>query len=527
MKVLLAVLVLLSLSTTTVFAQSDSSTFAIRVFGGTDTEAPTAPTLISATPVATSQVDIVWSAATDNFLVHGYVVFQNGVAVATTTLTSYSDLGLTASTTYTYFVKAFDPSYNYSSSSNILSATTLDNPPPEVTPTSNNGGTVARTVLDELQVTPGISTSTFFIKTARPARFEIRWGRTAAYELGYTVHDHFVSTYETTLTDLEPSTVYEYEIVGYTPFGIATVLKRGQFTTLGLRDIFPPMNVNRFTAVADGDDVRLSWQLPVDDTTAHVRIVRSHLAFPSYPQDGAIVYQGMAGVTVDEGVLNDFSPVYYTAFVTDKAGNVSSGAVAKVYALSSRDEDVVPTPAGSGGLGKPLQEVVASTSPNLPAGTRMPDLSEIRLLQDTLAVSFAHQEPVLDSTQPFVITIPKSAVFDNLKTIIVTITDPTNSKQSSSFLLRLNKDKTAYEAVIAPLSLAGMSRVTVDIYDYTSAVVGTYEKTVAFEDLSSKRAEPIIKGLFLSDIILILALVLLPLLVILLLFLFYRRRSIK
>jgi hypothetical protein len=157
----------------------------------------------------------------------------------------------------------------------------------------------------------------------------------------------------------------------------------------------------------------------------------------------------------------------------------------------------------------------------------MPDLSEIRLLQDTLAVSFAHQEPVLDSTQPFVITIPKSAVFDNLKTIIVTITDPTNSKQSSSFLLRLNKDKTAYEAVIAPLSLAGMSRVTVDIYDYTSAVVGTYEKTVAFEDLSSKRAEPIIKGLFLSDIILILALVLLPLLVILLLFLFYRRRSIK
>lgn len=523
MRLLLSILIAFSLSTQAVFAD-DTGSFAIKVFGGTDVEAPSTPTLLSAIPIATDQIDLLWTPVTDNFVVSGYVVFDNGAAIATTTQTSYSDLGLIASSSHTYFIKAFDPSFNYSSSSNILTTTTLDYPPVPTTGSNTHSSTVVRTVLDELQITPGISTSTFYIKTAHPARFELRWGRTTDYELGYIVYDHFVDTYETTLTDLEPSTMYEYEIVGYTPYGNETILKKGQFSTLGFKDIFAPQNVNRFTATADGSNVKLSWQPPQGESYQYVRIVRNHFGFPSYPQDGAVVYQGKGDLFVDKDILNLYSPVYYTAFLVDEAGNVSSGAVAKVFAVGAPGTD--DTDSISEGNGTvPHSGPSASTSPSVPAGTRMPDLSEIFLIQADSKQSFADQVLTLDSTTAFVLSIPKEAVSDNLKTIIVRLTDPTNTKQSSSFLLRLNKDKVAYEAVVAALNLEGTSKVIVDVYDYKAAVVGTFGQQIIFKNLSQKNAEIIFKGMSLGDITLLLSLLTLPVLIgILAVFFFYRRK---
>ncbi len=528
MKFLAAFTLVFAVSVQLVFAQVDTSGFAIRVFGGEDTEAPTTPTLSSATPVATSQIDLVWTAAADNFSVSGYVVYQNGVAVGTTTQTSYSDIGLTASTTYTYYVQAFDLAYNYSSSSNSLDATTFEDPPPP-TPGDDTDGTAtaARVVLNELVITSGHSTSTFFIKTARPARFELRWGRTSSYELGYIVHDHYVDEYETTLTDLEPSTTYEYEIVGYTPYGKATVLKRGQFSTLGFSDIYPPANVNRFRGVAENNDVRLSWQVPIE-SFQYVRIVRNHLRFPTFPQDGAIVYQGKGESVLDKGILTEYSPVYYTAFVVDEAGNVSSGAVVKIFATDEGENGMVIPPSRpgtqAGTPSTPTPATVASTSPTLSPETRMPDLSEIFLIQEGKIQSFAHEAVILDSATSFVVSIPKDAVSESLKTIIATVNDPTNAKQSSSFLLRLNKEKTAYEAVVSPLLLDGMSRITVDIYDYSSAVVGTFEKTVQFKKVAPPRGATFLTELSFGEKVMIGAAAIIVLLVILF-FLLYRRRT--
>jgi hypothetical protein len=83
------------------------------VVGGEDTEAPTTPTLLSAIPTAATQIDLVWSTSTDNVIVSGYVLFRDSVIVATTSQTSYLDTGLTASTTYSYEVYAFDGFFKY------------------------------------------------------------------------------------------------------------------------------------------------------------------------------------------------------------------------------------------------------------------------------------------------------------------------------------------------------------------------------------------------------------------------------
>ena len=89
-----------------------------------DTEAPSVPGNVSALAVSSSQVNVSWSAASDNVGVTEYSVYRNGVDLGTTTGTSYSDSGLTESTVYAYTVLARDAAGNESLQSQSASATT-------------------------------------------------------------------------------------------------------------------------------------------------------------------------------------------------------------------------------------------------------------------------------------------------------------------------------------------------------------------------------------------------------------------
>lgn len=95
--------------------------------GATDTQVPTAPTNLSTTVVSSNQINLSWSASTDNVGVVGYQVFRGGTQVGTSTVTNFNDTGLTASTAYSYTVKAIDAAGNLSASSNTATATTSAN----------------------------------------------------------------------------------------------------------------------------------------------------------------------------------------------------------------------------------------------------------------------------------------------------------------------------------------------------------------------------------------------------------------
>ncbi|MET7283635.1 glycosyl hydrolase family 8 [Kribbella sp. NPDC005582] len=105
------------------------SLFDLEVYGTTgsdpgDTTPPSTPTGLAATGTTSSSVSLAWNASTDNVGVAGYVVYRNGTEVATTGTTSYTDTGRTASTSYTYTVKARDAAGNLSAVSNAVTATT-------------------------------------------------------------------------------------------------------------------------------------------------------------------------------------------------------------------------------------------------------------------------------------------------------------------------------------------------------------------------------------------------------------------
>jgi chitodextrinase len=89
-----------------------------------DNTAPTAPSNLTATAVSSSEIDLSWSASTDNVAVSGYRIFRNGTQIGTATATSYHDTGAAAASTYTYTVSAFDASGNTSPLSQPQNATT-------------------------------------------------------------------------------------------------------------------------------------------------------------------------------------------------------------------------------------------------------------------------------------------------------------------------------------------------------------------------------------------------------------------
>ncbi len=122
-----------------------------------DTTPPTTPGPLTATTVSSSQINLTWSASTDNVGVAGYNIYRNGTQIATVTTTTYSDTGLLPSTTYTYSVSAYDAAGNTSSMSASASATTTL--VPDITPPTVPASLVA-TAISSSQVNLSWAAST-------------------------------------------------------------------------------------------------------------------------------------------------------------------------------------------------------------------------------------------------------------------------------------------------------------------------------------------------------------------------------
>jgi hypothetical protein len=89
-----------------------------------DDEPPTAPTNLVAKTISDTEIDLSWDASTDNVGVKGYYIFRDAVMIGDTSATVYYDKGLTPSTSYVYYVKAYDEAGNLSDRSNVVSAKT-------------------------------------------------------------------------------------------------------------------------------------------------------------------------------------------------------------------------------------------------------------------------------------------------------------------------------------------------------------------------------------------------------------------
>jgi parallel beta-helix repeat protein len=90
-----------------------------------DTTPPSVPTGLTASAVSPFQINLSWTASSDNIGVTGYEIYRAGVVLGTVgNVTTYSDTQASPSTTYSYQVRARDAAANWSALSTSASATT-------------------------------------------------------------------------------------------------------------------------------------------------------------------------------------------------------------------------------------------------------------------------------------------------------------------------------------------------------------------------------------------------------------------
>ena len=170
--------------------------------GAIDSTPPTAPSNLSARAISTTQIKLSWGASTDKVGVQGYLIFRNGMQIATTSNLSYVDTKLQPATSYSYSVAAYDGAGNISPASNSATATT----PPDTTAPTAPTKLTAR-VISSQQVSLSWKAATD--DTGVTGYSVFRNGEPIATTSNTSYSDRFV----------QPNTQYSYTVVAYDAAG--------------------------------------------------------------------------------------------------------------------------------------------------------------------------------------------------------------------------------------------------------------------------------------------------------------------
>lgn len=222
--------------------------------------------------------------------------------------------------------------------------------------------------------------------------------------------------------------------------------------------IGPLANPSDFKAQPFSDRVHLSWNNPLDSRFVSVRIVRSESFFPKDEFDGVPVYEGTSQSFNDTHVVSR-KTYYYAIFAKGTRGEFSSGALAQAYVPALGEIVISPTSTD------PFINIPNSKNvdPQIAALT----LADFEFIQEGKVLSTINGQTVaIDGAENITIRLKYAKVPEILKTIAFTLLDPHDSSKVFPFLLRINADKTAYEATLGPLGRSGNYTMSIVVLDY-------------------------------------------------------------
>ncbi|SHN63421.1 fibronectin type 3 domain-containing protein [Geodermatophilus obscurus] len=281
--------------------------------GGTprDTVAPAAPTGVGAAR-GDGRVTLSWTANSGDYDVDGYRVFRDGVEVATTTGTTFTDTALVNDRTYVYTVQTNDTSGNWSASSvPSVSATPTDLTPP-APPTGLVGG-------------------------RGDGRAGLSWAAGPEPDLAsYRVLRDGVEVATVPGTAyLDPGLVndrtYTYTLVAVDGHGNRSAPSAAVQVTP--TDLTPPAAPTGLTAVRGDGQVTLSWAAGPEPDLASYRVLR----------DGVEVAVVTGATThTDTALVND-TTYRYTLAAVDTHGNRSISSAAVTATPHELDPPAPPT----------------------------------------------------------------------------------------------------------------------------------------------------------------------------------------
>jgi chitodextrinase len=293
-----------------------------------DTTAPSTPTGLTATAVSSSQISLSWTAATDNVGVTGYNVFRGGVQIANLgAVTTFQDNGLTASTTYSYTVRALDAAGNTSAQSSSASATTQAPAPDTTAPSIPTGLTANAVSSSQINLTWTASTDNVAV-----TGYRVRRDGVLLVTLGN------VTTYQD--TGLTAGTSYTYTVRALDAAGNVSALSSpASATTQSAPDTTAPTTPAGLTATAaSSSQINLSWTAATDNVgVTGYNVYRGGTLIATLGTATSFQNTGLAASTTYS----------YTVRAFDAAGNLSSpSSSASATTQATPDTTAPSTPLG-------------------------------------------------------------------------------------------------------------------------------------------------------------------------------------
>jgi chitodextrinase len=285
-----------------------------------DTTAPTVPTSVLASGVSTNQVNVSWTASTDNVGVTGYLVERSQGSGSTTFIqvgtsggTNYSDTGLLAGTIYNYRVGATDAAGNRSGYSAVATATTLALPD-TTAPTAPTGVAVSGVSTNRVNVSWTASTDNVGVTGYLVERSQGS-GSTTFTQVGTSGGTNYSDT------GLQAGTVYNYRVRATDAAGNRSAYSAVvTATTLALPDTTAPTAPTGLAAqAASSSQINLSWTASTDNVgVTGYRVERRRGSSGSFTQIGTT-----SGTTYNSTGLSSRTSYSYRVRATDAAGNLS------------------------------------------------------------------------------------------------------------------------------------------------------------------------------------------------------------
>lgn len=224
---------------------------------------PSAPTNLVGTAVSATQINLSWDASTDNVGVNGYNVYMNRNWVNHATSTSYNITGLTASTSYTFRLRAYDAAGNQSTWSDEITVSTLSD---DTTPPTDDIDAIAPSIPSDLEITATSSDSVSLGWTA---------STDAVGVTGYSIYqDGFWIAMSPTnsfmVNGVNPDDGYTYFVRAFDMAGnvsgqsnhVATTDDAASFDN---DEIAPSTPTNLAVSATSSDEVMLSWTASTDN----------------------------------------------------------------------------------------------------------------------------------------------------------------------------------------------------------------------------------------------------------------------
>ena len=291
------------------------------------TPPPSAPSNVSATANSATSVAVSWSEnnTSGGNAVGGYYVLRNGTQIASVagiSNTKYTDNNVSANTTYTYTVEAYDTATppNVSAQSSDASVTTPKTPPPTapttVTATANSYNSVSVSWGASKQSTGGLPVAGYYI-----IRNGVTLGQVSSGNLSYTDNA------------AQANTTYQYSIEAFdtaTPPNVSSAANANSVTTPNQGDTQPPTTPASLIAKArTSSQINLTWAASTDNIG-----VKGYYVYRNGNLAGTVTTNSYG----DTGLSPQTNYVYYV-IAFDAAGNKSQ----KSLTANATTKAAVPT----------------------------------------------------------------------------------------------------------------------------------------------------------------------------------------